>query len=98
MSAAELSKALRDTAKKVDDARYELACACDGGSALSESDLTKMARDMDAAGELIRVLARLVEGKSIPQAFGAPGDFGYHTPIGAALNRYYRAPNAAQVG
>lgn len=94
MSAGDLGKALRDTAQKVDDVRYELACARDGGGKPSESDLAKMARDMDAAGELVRVLARIVEGKSIPQAFGAPGDFGYETPIGSALYRYYSAPKS----
>ena len=35
--------------------------------------------------ELLLVLARLVEGKSLLQAFGAPGDWGYNTPIGSAL-------------
>lgn len=35
--------------------------------------------------ELIHVLARIVEGKSIPKAFGAPGDWGYGTAIGKAL-------------
>lgn len=96
MSAAELGKALRNTAQLVDDARYEIFCACDGGSALTESALTKMARDMDVAGELIRVLARMVEGKSIHEAFGAPGDFGYHTPIGSALYQYYRGKDSRQ--
>ena len=35
--------------------------------------------------ELVRVLARTIEGKPLPVAFGAPGDWGYETPIGAAL-------------
>ena len=38
------------------------------------------------ATELSRVLARLVEGKPIAKAFGAPGDWGYETPVGAALH------------
>jgi hypothetical protein len=42
------------------------------------------ANRLDVA-ELIRVLARVVEGKRIDQAFGAPGDWGYGTPIGDAL-------------
>jgi hypothetical protein len=37
------------------------------------------------ASELIRVLARVVEGKPIDRAFGAPGDWGYSTAIGQAL-------------
>jgi hypothetical protein len=35
--------------------------------------------------ELLIVLARIVEGNPIAKAFGAPGDWGYDTPIGAAL-------------
>jgi hypothetical protein len=37
------------------------------------------------AAELVRVLARALEGKAFPVAFGAPGDWGYDTPIGAAI-------------
>lgn len=35
--------------------------------------------------ELLLVLARIVDGETIERAFGAPGDWGYSTPIGAAL-------------
>jgi hypothetical protein len=35
--------------------------------------------------ELLRVLARILSGQSIERAFGAPGDWGYGTPIGDAL-------------
>jgi len=35
--------------------------------------------------ELLIVLARIVEGKAIDRAFGAPGDWGYSHPIGRAL-------------
>jgi hypothetical protein len=35
--------------------------------------------------ELLRVLARLVEGQTVYRAFGAPGNWGYGTPIGDAL-------------
>lgn len=40
--------------------------------------------DADVA-ELLRVLSRVVEGKPVDAAFGAPGDWGYGTPIGDAL-------------
>jgi len=43
-----------------------------------------MVEDGETA-ELVRVLARIVEGRSIDQAFGAPGDWGYHQPIGAGV-------------
>lgn len=41
------------------------------------------------AAELARVCARFVEGKDVHGAFGAPGDWGYGTPIGAALAQHY---------
>ena len=37
--------------------------------------------------ELFRVLSRVVAGRTLEQAFGAPGDWGYGTPIGKALAR-----------
>lgn len=37
------------------------------------------------AAELLCVLARVLDGKPIEKAFGAPGDWGYGTPIGDAL-------------
>ena len=37
------------------------------------------------AAELVAVLARVVEGQELRRAFGAPGDWGYQTLIGAAL-------------
>jgi hypothetical protein len=37
------------------------------------------------ADECILVVARMLEGKSPDKAFGAPGDWGYGTPIGDAL-------------
>jgi hypothetical protein len=47
--------------------------------------------DADVA-ELARVLARVVEGKTIDQAMGAPGDWGYGTPIGDALFALLKEP------
>jgi hypothetical protein len=35
--------------------------------------------------ELINVLARVVNGRPVERAFGAPGDWGYETAIGKAL-------------
>lgn len=42
---------------------------------------------------LVSILRRLVRGLSVAEihaAFGAPGDFGYETPIGAALSDLYQ--------
>lgn len=41
--------------------------------------------EMKDVAELLRVLARMVAGRSAESAFGAPGDWGYGTPIGDAL-------------
>jgi hypothetical protein len=41
--------------------------------------------DVRDHGDLLRVLANIVIGKDVARAFGAPGDWGYNTPIGAAL-------------
>lgn len=82
MSAVHLGKVLRAEADKIADVRNELR----------ESDAERderLARQLNEAAELVRVLARLVEGMSVHAAFGAPGDFGYDTPIGSALNHYY---------
>lgn len=50
-------------------------------------------QDLREAVELVRCLRRLVPAcglADIHKAFGAPGDFGYETPIGEALSRLYR--------
>lgn len=39
-------------------------------------------RDLGDSAELIKVLERMLAGKAPKQAFGAPGDWGYETPIG----------------
>jgi len=49
---------------------------------------------LDAA-ELLKVLARVIEGKTIEQAMGSPGDWGYGTPIGDALLALLREPEPA---
>ena len=63
-------------------------------------DLTSESEDAQQHIEALReavalvcCLRRLVDGRTtaeIHQAFGAPGDFGYDTPIGDALSRLYR--------
>lgn len=43
------------------------------------------ADDTKDVSELLRVLARICEGKSVEESFGCPGDWGYGTPIGNAI-------------
>lgn len=45
------------------------------------------------AYELLLCLARLLDGRSVYQAFGAPGDWGYGTALGGALYRHYSTPD-----
>ena len=69
MNSAELIKAIRDRAR-------ELRCADRRPPTVGE-----LADD----SELLRVLARIVEGIPVERAFGSPGDWGYNHPIGKAL-------------
>lgn len=55
------------------------------------ADLFNLVREVS---ELGRVLARVVDGKPALQAFGAPGDWGYGTPIGGAVLAALRGNNA----
>ena len=77
MNIRSLAMALRNKATELSNVTTEL----------SEVDVTTPQQDQTLrdAAELIRVLARQVEGKPIDKAFGAPSDWGYETPIGAAL-------------
>lgn len=56
-------------------------------------DIREIAKqaEPDDASELLRVLARLLEGRDVYSAFGAPGDWGYGTRVGDALSVLYRA-------
>jgi hypothetical protein len=58
-----------------------------------DDEARKSARELREAVEMVRVLRRIVPScdlKAIHSAFGAPGDFGYDTPVGDALSRLYR--------
>ncbi len=69
MNAPSLSKAIRERAARLGD--------CDQ----TPLPFGEIADD----AELLRVLARIIEGKDVARAFGSPGDWGYNTPIGAAI-------------
>lgn len=76
MSTARLEQALRQIA----EATHEL---------VTDDTSDKDARTLRDSAELVRVLARMVVGKTVHQAFGAPGDWGYHMPLGSALYALY---------
>ncbi len=59
----------------------------------SRNEVYDIACLLREAIELTRCLRRLVPDRTVSEihrAFGAPGDFGYETQIGAALARVYR--------
>lgn len=59
-----------------------------------EDKIHKLTSEFREATFLLMCFRRLLLGcdrRAIYKAFGAPGDFGYETPIGSALDRLYRA-------
>jgi len=77
-----MSQTLEAALRKVAQATHDIAY---------EDANEPYTRDLKEASELVRVLGRLLAGKSVHEAFGAPGDWGYGTPIGDALLEVYRA-------
>lgn len=62
-------------------------------SAATEDEVHDLTRTLREGVDLVGCLRRLTRGRSVQDihtAFGAPGDFGYETPIGDALSRTYR--------
>lgn len=80
MSAGLLANAIRDEAERLDDEAMQA----------DERNLLVHKRLYQDSAELLRVLARLLEGKDLHKAFGAPGDWGYGRRIGDALLKAYR--------
>jgi len=71
----ELAAAVRAQADALIDRAYDLQEEI-------PADLHRLAKDV---AELALVTARVLEGKPILRAFGAPGDWGYGTPMGEAV-------------
>lgn len=92
MSVDILQKAISKKEATYQKALERLSDGAEGGAAgAAEWELRE-------AIELVRCLRRLLAGRSreeIHRAFGAPGDFGYGTPIGDALAKLYRGPDKA---
>lgn len=70
MDCVEMSKAIRERAQKLRDASVDEPPTMD---------------ELADNAELLRVLARVVEGVAVERAFGSPGDWGYSHPIGRAI-------------
>lgn len=60
----------------------------------TENEVYEATATLREAIALVGCLRRLTQGRTaneIHRAYGAPGDFGYETPIGDALAALYRA-------
>lgn len=55
-------------------------------------ELTARFRESVALMGVLRRAVPLLSRAELHQVFGAPGDFGYETPLGAALAKVYSAP------
>lgn len=65
----------------------------------TENEVYEATATLREAIALVGCLRRLTEGRTaneIHRAYGAPGDFGYDTPIGDALAALYRAATEEQ--
>lgn len=93
--AGSLAAALEHEARDYDEAIDGLRALVDAGVVQIPHDLElyDLARKLRNSAELVRSLRRLVDvstTQEIHGAFGAPGDWGYGTPVGAALASLYR--------
>lgn len=62
----------------------------------NQSEVRAIAALLREASVLVGCLRRMTDkcaSDEIFRAFGAPGDFGYDTPVGDALYAFYRAPS-----
>lgn len=60
-----------------------------------EDEAPVYADRIKTGADLLAVLAHITRGMSIRDAFGAPGDWGYNTPIGRAVLTLHEAALAA---
>lgn len=77
----ELTEAIRAKAEEI----HQLLCSAD------DAQTSQKLRD---AVTLLRVLANIIGGMPVALAMGAPGDWGYDTPIGCGLVAYRKSPAA----
>ena len=78
MDSKKLAIAVRDMGATVGD-------IIEAGELSNIPEIAAVSDDLRDVKFLLSVLAHIVDGKTVAQAFGAPGDWGYGTPIGDAL-------------
>jgi hypothetical protein len=74
---AALQKAVHAVGQQVTDAIYKIECMHEDGT---ETGVHVQA--LRNARCLLGVLAHITGGMSVQRAYGAPGDWGYDTPLG----------------
>lgn len=86
----ELMEALGSRQREYTDAINQIRVLA---SREAENEVYEKTALLREAIELVGCLRRLLPGMSVAEihkAFGAPGDFGYETPVGIALMHLYR--------
>lgn len=87
-----LELALEAASKDARRAENKLRFLANPETEQQEQEWSEALRAIGLNVELVNCLRRLVKGRTVGElhaAFGAPGDFGYETPIGAALAKVY---------
>jgi hypothetical protein len=82
MSAEKLTRALRDLAEEINAMAAKAIDDKDG----------PLFKKLDHTALGLQVLANIVGGKTVERAFGAPGDWGYGTPVGDGLLAMLQEP------
>lgn len=83
----------REAREAIDRLRDIATDEADEDEEVPREEVYRLARHLRGSVDLLGCLLRLLPGRSIEEihsAFGAPGDWGYETPLGDALARLYR--------
>lgn len=92
-----LESAVREAIRQAEFSADELALMAEEGGA----DIGGRRRKCRDVARLAACLAKLIDrrtAREIHDAFGAPGDWGYETPIGEALYALYSATPSEKAG
>lgn len=73
-----LQKAIRQVAQEVQESIHKIELLSDDNGIETGINTSELRR----ARDLLGVLAHISGGMSAQRAFGAPGDWGYDTPVG----------------
>lgn len=91
--AAALDEHEHEAREAIDRLRDIATDEADEDEEVPREEVYRLARHLRGSVDLLGCLLRLLPGRTLTElhaAFGAPGDWGYDTPIGDALARLYR--------